>query len=386
MKVLLYDWNKFGKVDLKEALLEMGYLVDTIHYAFTNYLKDEYFEKTLKDLIITNQYEFMLSFNYFPIISDICNSLKFKYVAWIWDSPLLQLFFKSVYHPYNYIFIFDKALYNQLKSMNVNTVYYMPLAVNVNRLDGITITDEEKNKYNHDVCFVGSLYDDNHYNEIKQLSDYLYGYFDGIMKAQMNIYGYNFMEEMLSEEIVTEFMKYVSIDMEPSFIGKKESIIADRFLNVKITEMERKQILQTLTNYFDVTLYSDSETKAFPKINNKGYVEYYEAMPKVFKKSKINLNITLRSIKTGIPLRIFDILGAGGFLITNYQSELTDYFEIDKDLVCYESLDDLINKIEYYLNHEEERNRIAKNGHEKVKKYHTYQVRVQSMLDIVFGK
>ena len=38
----------------------------------------------------------------------------------------------------------------------------------------------------------------------------------------------------------------------------------------------------------------------------------------MFANSKVNLNITLRNIKTGIPLRALDIMGAGGFLLTNY--------------------------------------------------------------------
>lgn len=46
-----------------------------------------------------------------------------------------------------------------------------------------------------------------------------------------------------------------------------------------------------------------------------------------------------KSIKTGIPLRLFDIMGAGGFLITNYQSEITQYFDIDKELVVYDSME-----------------------------------------------
>ena len=49
-------------------------------------------------------------------------------------------------------------------------------------------------------------------------------------------------------------------------------------------------------------------------------------MPLVFQNSKINLNITLRSIKNGIPLRAIDIMGAGGFLLTNYQNDFGLHF------------------------------------------------------------
>ena len=48
--------------------------------------------------------------------------------------------------------------------------------------------------------------------------------------------------------------------------------------------------------------------------------------------------MTIRNIRTGIPLRVWDILGAGGFLLTNFQVELPDYFENGKDIVYYEDI------------------------------------------------
>ena len=102
--------------------------------------------------------------------------------------------------------------------------------------------------------------------------------------------------------------------------------------------------------------------------------------PYVFKHAKINLNISLRSIKSGIPLRAFDIMGAGGFLLTNYQADFADCYEPGEDFVYFESKDDLLNKIEYYLTHEDERTAIARNGFEKTTAYHTYKHRIDEIL------
>ena len=76
-------------------------------------------------------------------------------------------------------------------------------------------------------------------------------------------------------------------------------------------------------------------------------------------------------------------MGAGGFLLTNYQIELGDFFENGKDLVYYESTDDMLQKADYYLNHEEERKAIAQSGYEKVKKYHSYEQRVEKILEVI---
>ena len=107
-------------------------------------------------------------------------------------------------------------------------------------------------------------------------------------------------------------------------------------------------------------------------------------MPEVFATSKININISLRSILTGIPLRVIDILGAGGFCLTNYQVELSEYFENGRELVWFESPEDLIDKTEYYLSHDDEREQIAANGLEAAKRLFSYDVLLPKVLSQVF--
>ena len=94
--------------------------------------------------------------------------------------------------------------------------------------------------------------------------------------------------------------------------------------------------------------------------------------------------MTMRPIETGLSLRIWDILGSGGFLLTNYQAEIPEYFEIGRDLEVYESMEDLTYKIDYYLHHDAERIEIALNGYEKTAAHHTYEMRLAKMLQILF--
>ena len=98
----------------------------------------------------------------------------------------------------------------------------------------------------------------------------------------------------------------------------------------------------------------------------------FEEMLKIFTTSKINLNFskinhnfskTLADLKKlQIKGRIFQVCLAGGFLLTEYTPGIEDYFEIDKEIVCFQNTDEMINKIDYYLNHDDERRAIAKAG------------------------
>ena len=95
------------------------------------------------------------------------------------------------------------------------------------------------------------------------------------------------------------------------------------------------------------------------------------------------MNITLKSIQTGIPLRCMDIMGSGSFLLTNFQSDLLDYFIPGEDFVYYENEDDLISKVSYYLTHESERQQIITNCTEKMRDAHTFEHRVHTMINLL---
>ena len=149
--------------------------------------------------------------------------------------------------------------------------------------------------------------------------------------------------------------------------------------------IERREILSYIGEHFPVDLYTYKQNSSFnpPGVTNKGPAEYFKEMPFVFKCSKINLNITLRSIQNGIPLRAYDILGCGGFLLSNYQTDLARHFVPDEDYVYYENREDLLKKIEYYLSHEDERSAIAQNAHDRVVREHTFDVRAGQIIEMV---
>ena len=136
-------------------------------------------EKLLEDELQRNDCDFIFSFNYFPNVSKCCNRLGMKYVSWVYDCPYLHVYSYTVLNSCNYIFLFDYALYSELKNGGIHTVYYLPLAVNDKRLSAIKCGAQERNKYSGDISFVGSLYmEEKHriYEKFKSISPYARGY------------------------------------------------------------------------------------------------------------------------------------------------------------------------------------------------------------------
>lgn len=83
--------------------------------------------------------------------------------------------------------------------------------------------------------------------------------------------------------------------------------------------------------------------------------------------------------------RLFETTGRGGFLIFPYIKGIEDCFELGKELITYEfgNFAQLKDLIDYYLEHDEEREEIRLAGHERTKRDHTYKNRAEQMLKIL---
>jgi hypothetical protein len=103
----------------------------------------------------------------------------------------------------------------------------------------------------------------------------------------------------------------------------------------------------------------------------------YSEMFNIFSSSKINLNFskTYEYMKLAIKARIFEVCLAGGFLLTEYFPGIEDYFQIDKEVVCFSNKKEMLDKIRYYLGHDQERQAIAQAGWEKANsKYSSFHI------------
>lgn len=390
MHILMYRWKAYNYRDVEETFKLLGHTVDNIEQKLGNYDIDPDFEVLLKNQLHQLHYDMVFTVNYFAVISNICQELGIKYVSWTCDNPLISMYHQSVFNDCNYIFTFDKTNYLEFKAMGVKHIWYLPLAVDTDRVDAvidgrIEVAGMDKRAYAGDVAFVGSLYERNSYDKLKdKLPEYLQGYFDAVMEAQLNISGANIIEPMLTTEILEQLQQYFKLEKssEESF-SDLGLIFQTTVLGFKIAEVQRRRALIELSKHFQVNVYSNSDISDLVRVRYMGSVDYWSEMPKVFRESKINLNFTIPNIKSGIPLRVWDVLGSGGFLLTNYQAEMSYYFIEGEDLVCFDGVEDLREKVAYYLEHEEERKRIAENGYKKVKEYHTYVHRVSEMLRII---
>lgn len=101
--------------------------------------------------------------------------------------------------------------------------------------------------------------------------------------------------------------------------------------------------------------------------------------------AKINLNTLVPVGIYGLNARAFEIAGIGGFQMIHWRAGLAELFEDGKEIVSFNTFDELIEKIKHYINKPEERNAIAKAGQIKAYNNHTYELRLKLLINTIFN-
>lgn len=114
----------------------------------------------------------------------------------------------------------------------------------------------------------------------------------------------------------------------------------------------------------------------------------YRNISKIYSQSKIGFNYSLteKGCKAGCNMRFFEIMSCGAMLLNNPIEDCsieTLGFKKGRDLVIYESDEKLFELIDYYLNNEQERERIAESGYRLTISNHTYKNRIGQIFDII---
>lgn len=310
------------------------------------------------------------------------------YLSIIWDAPYLPLFSKYGRMDHCWFSVFDKMDLARFKERLVPHIIYQPLSVDDVAIDEWKRNDASEQGYENEICFLGSLYDGNFFDEFcmnmpQPLMDYCIDIFE---KAAFHWDGINRVYGTVNDELLTLIRKTTpGFQMVNFFEIEDARYFESSYLIRKIAYIERVCTLNMLAERYAVTLYTSSaiagrvleNVKIMPPVS-AGYDSY-----KIFQSSKINLNISLKGIEAGTPLRVLDIMGAGGFVITNYCTETAELFEEDKEIVMFRTLEELVQKVSYYLEHEEERKQIARAGHQKVLECYTYEKKMKYLIEWV---
>lgn len=382
IRAIYYDSTEIKLSNILWGLIELGIDVNR--------------SEILTDLVHINEvdvdricceakkYDVAITQNFNVNVAKGCHNAGIIYISWIYDSPQVALFTDYAKYPTNYIFCFDKTQCRRLKELGLDHIYYRPLASNIAFSSAIDISDDDIAKYAADISFIGKMYQIESYSDFskaapEEVMNKIYSVADrfaGDWNTGTNIY--NSFDKELSDILVPlipqKDLEYFTID--PKYI------VETFLLGPAIAQRERALMLKLSAGLANTAIYTKEADMEYAKKNTGAnvYPPVWQELPyKVYYSSKINLNLTLRTIETGVPQRIFDIMSVGGMVMSNYQEEIPELFDIDKEIVLFHTPEEFKEKARFYLSHDSLREKIGINGYLKVKDKYNYTKSLQDM-------
>ena len=373
-KILFYQWYSFMNPGIEKAFKQLEIQYDILYYKQTDWEEDAIFEEKIEKQIQDNVYDAVFSVNFAPVISKVCQHRGIRYISWVYDSPMHIRNIEVMKNSCNEIYMFDWGQVQEYKKLGVN-MEHLPLAVD-SEIFNLPMNDEIIKKYSAQISLVGKMYTTDYPKYTSPLSTETKKLLNDMISSQRDVYNDCFIPELLTDELLQKInAEYAKAGLD-FYIEKRE---LEYMMLCETTSRERTVILSLLSKHFDTHLYT-TEKPGIDNLKVHGPVDYYKQMPYIFKLSDINLNISLKSIRTGIPLRCVDVLGCGGFLLSNYQEELVQYLEVGKDCEVYGSFEEMYEKAAFYTKHEELRKQIARNGFMKAQEIFTFRNRIEQMI------
>ena len=384
MKFLIPRWHAHHTDEIIHLFEKEGHAVLSWDNMPRNFHYDPVFRRALTQTVTEQNVEAVFSLQYFPIVSNICENIGIPYISWCSsDSANPLLLTKSITNGCNIIFHWDSYWVERLQRLGAESVAYLPWAASTAINSGT-----EPPQPQTDLSLIDTA-DSESWRMYLTLSAGLdrrtKGFLDGLMQAQQDIYGFPFLENALNETVLTAMEEVFSLPGPRDSIASREELYACQVLYPTIGKREIDVMLKLLAEEPDWKriFYTPRKDEPPTPFLQKSPPADGEEAAAIYAGSRINILPAPRDIQRGIPPQALDIMGCGGFLLTSFQSDYLQLFEPGKDYVCYESPEDLLDKVRYYLEHEEERREIAHRGHSKVMAEHTLEPRIREMLALL---
>jgi spore maturation protein CgeB len=353
---------------------------------FTVEITDPEPVEKLLDTIKIFKPNYLFCISLFDYLSKIAKITKIPVIHYELDKILnTDLFNKEFYSDYDFLFTTYKDDANKFKNIGLNNSFYLPFAYNILRHNC------SETSFENNVSFVGSILKKTnseynmfikHINKIKdntpdKSSKYLC---DSFLRIISELLQYQKKASIYNKFIIPKMVYNFDSNIQnllSAFNADKEILING--ISKEAANHHRTFFLQNIP---DLSVYGNKDWKElkWSNITYKGFIKQFTDVSEVFYKSKININITRIYALDGLSDRIFNVLFSGGFLISNRNDALLELFDDKKEVVTFDSVEELKSLIKYYLKNETERNKIALSGYQKVIKEHSFTNRIEYII------
>lgn len=395
----LYDrlrYKKFCQEDAKVFLLTtqyflMGEIISalermSIDYRLVRIENDEmgcqeFIEEIIKN-ILDFKPDFLFTINHLGMdregaLAQFLSKIEMPIASWYVDNPnLIIKHYRNNLTPYCALFLWDKNNITDMEALGFEHVFYLPLGVDERRFCPI---DNQRNPMASNaspVAFVGNSMVQKARDRIKKTN--VNGELKSFFKKIANEYARS-AERHVDQTIKLQYPELYSQFCNLPDDQKANYETAVSWESTKIYRWERVKKLSPFRPLIvgDPYWYELIDDHRF---RHHRELSYYDELPQLYNVTAVNFNATSRQMKGAVNQRVFDVPACNSFLITDYQEQMDELFDIGDEVVCYSEPDEIDDLVGYYLNHETERKQIALRGSQRVVRDHTYVSRVNELI------
>ncbi len=321
----------------------------------------------------------VFTINFSPEIALLAGIQDLEYISWTID-PLPE----ERYNIHNgtqidkcKLFIHDRNMFAKFANLGFQSPEFLALAAPENIRYPITAPEKLK-PYECLISFAGQSLESERRNCIKQLRK------TGKTRDLEKEINQWLIEVFIKEADNASFKgikhnfnlipKSILERLEPHFSEKEIGLLLDSWLS----HILRIQRVKSLEKY-DIKVYGDQywmrNTQNYCGMANNG-----EELTCIYNASKINLDLPRIYQRNIVTMRVFDIMAAGGIIVSEKNDTLSELFTNGKNLFMYENSKDLFNIIENINNDPNLVREICKNARNEVLERHLIKHRIDKIL------
>ncbi len=375
-RVLLQQGGLFER-EVSRFFWKAGYSVYTMDF---RRLALEEIQLTLSRF----QPQFLFVINYLDGLAELAHEHDVPALCWEIDPFTTRLHKPAAPTDHVHIFCYRPALVQEFRQAGFRHVHHLPMAAATDLRRPQELSKEERSHYGSPLSFVGSSMVEQarlFRNELRTQFAKFYGNpaqrqgalakVEEILAIQRRNFS-SFMVRELMESYFADFLEYARQHFKTDPIH----------LVAEMAAAEKRLHFLRLAARHGLKVWGDAgwQELAAEGAHYMGPAGRFSEINKIYSAAEINLDVNRLYQKDIVPLRVYEVLACGGFLLAEYSNELARQFEVGRDLIGYEDEASLLEAIQKYLPRAEERRRIAQHGRQTVLERHSFDLRMQTIL------
>lgn len=367
--------------DLAEALRNIGFTVWPIDLA-------RWSIEELSHTITSLNPRFLASINYRNGTSEFCQSLNLPYICWEIDPNMDLDVTTKDNSSLSHIFTYRMKNIEAYKNGGFINVHHLPLATNPNkRKKAAEFKPGTPSPKPYPVSYIGMSMVENS-QTYKNYFIQLYCKYKQQESAEQECISF---VEMILQNQRENWNSYTIPDIFPEYFSDFSLFLQDNKVKVdpvkiiaQLSASERRLHYVSSLGQHGIHVWGDKGWESIVQSGARynGYAGHNKEVTDIYNKTLVNIDIGRLYQLDIIPMRVFDVLSCGGFLIAEYSEELEGLFSLGTHLESYSNIEELIDKTVFYTDNSDLASKIGLAGREEVIKKHTIQGRTQHMLDL----